>query len=53
MAKPIQRPQTTPQRRATSSWPNRGGKEMAIKMATGITKPPGMALIFLEIGVKA
>ena len=53
MAKPIHRPQTTPQSRAMSSWPNSGGKDIRIKIATGITKPPGMALIFLEMGVKA
>ena len=52
MAKPIQSPQTTPQSRATSSWPNKGGKEIAIKIATGIKNPPGKPLSFSEKGFR-
>ena len=41
MAKPSQRPQTTPHSRATISWPKRGGKEMTKRMAMGMSQPAG------------
>lgn len=36
-----------------SSCPKRGGKEIAIKIATGIRKPPGISRIFSDTGLNA
>lgn len=50
IAKPIHNPQTIPQRRATISWPNNGGKEIAMRITTGMRKPPGRSRIFSDAG---
>jgi hypothetical protein len=36
-----------------TSWPNKGGKEIAINIATGIRNPAGKSRIFVDIGLKA
>lgn len=50
IAKPIHRPQTTPQSKATISWPNNGGKEMTKRIAMGMSQPAGRSRSFSEKG---
>jgi len=50
IAKPGQSPYTTPHSKAMSSCPKSGGKEIAIKIATGTRKPAGTSLIFIDTG---
>lgn len=51
MANPIHKPYTTPHKRATISWPKRGGNEIRTKMAIGIKNPPGSDRTFSEKGL--
>lgn len=51
MPNPTQRPQTTPQRMATISCPNSGGKEMMNMTAIGMTQPAGRFFIQFAAGV--
>jgi hypothetical protein len=53
IANPIHNPHTTPQRRAIISCPNNGGKEMRIRIATGMRKPAGISLILIDAGFNA
>ncbi len=50
IAKPIHNPYTTPQRRAIISWPNKGGNEMRMRIATGMRNPAGKSRIFVDTG---
>jgi hypothetical protein len=52
MANPIQSPYTTPQSKTINSCPNSGGKDIKIKIATGMRNPPGRSRTFCDIGLK-
>lgn len=46
IANPIHSPYTTPHSRAMTSCPKRGGKDMTIRMAMGISQPAGRSRTF-------
>jgi hypothetical protein len=53
IAKPIQRPYTTPHSSAMISWPKSGGNEMTKRIAMGMSQPAGRSRTFSENGRSA
>jgi hypothetical protein len=53
IAKPIQRPYTTPHSSAMISWPKSGGNEMTKRIAMGMSQPAGRSRTFSENGRNA